>query len=104
MSGERGLLIRCIVTFYAVGVGTFAADLAACEARRPGSCDSSRGRLEGAIYAGPTALLALLVKSSPIENDAPSNPSSAAPSGGRARKSDDELEPPVESPGGVRGR
>lgn len=104
MKGERGLLLKCIVAFYAVGVATFALDLAVCEARRPGSCDSSRGRLEGAIYAGPTALLALLVKSSPTENDAPSDPSSAALARGRARKSDDESESPAEPPVSVRGR
>jgi hypothetical protein len=61
---ERRFVIRCIVAFYASGIGIFAGDLVACEQRRPGECDNSRGRLEGAVTAAPAALLALLVKSS----------------------------------------
>jgi hypothetical protein len=61
---ERRFLIRWIVAFYATGIGAFATDLAICEGRRPSQCDSSRGRLEGALTAAPAALLALLVKSS----------------------------------------
>lgn len=62
---ERHFIIRCIVAFYACGITVFCADLAICEFRKPGMCDNSRGRLEGAITAAPAALLALLVKSSP---------------------------------------
>jgi hypothetical protein len=62
---ERRFLIRWIVAFYAIGIGTFGTDLAICEARKPGECDNARGRLEGALTAAPAALLALLVKSSP---------------------------------------
>jgi hypothetical protein len=62
---ERHFIIRCIVAFYACGIAVFCADLAICESRKPGMCDNSRGRLEGAITAAPAALLALLVKSSP---------------------------------------
>lgn len=62
---ERDLLIRCIVGFYIAAVCIFAADLGMCEVRRSGQCDSSRGRLEGALTTAPASLLALLVKSSP---------------------------------------
>jgi hypothetical protein len=62
---ERCFLIRCIVAFYAIGITVFVGDLAICESRRPGECDNSRGRLEGALTAGPASLLALLVKTSP---------------------------------------
>lgn len=62
---ERRFVIRCIVSFYASGIGLFAGDLVSCEMRIPGQCDNSRGRLEGAVTAAPAALLALLVKSSP---------------------------------------
>lgn len=62
---ERRFVIRCIVGFYACGIAVFATDMAICEARRPGECDNSRGRLEGAVTAAPAALLALLVKSAP---------------------------------------
>lgn len=62
---ERRFIIRWIVAFYASGIGLFAGDLVSCEMRRPGECDNSRGRLEGAVTAAPAALLAILVKSSP---------------------------------------
>ena len=62
---ERRFLIHWIVAFYAIAIGAFGTDLAICEARKPGECDSSRGRLEGALTAAPAALLAVLVKSSP---------------------------------------
>ena len=62
---ERRFVIRCIVAFYACGIAVFCTDLTVCEIRRPGQCDTSRGRLEGAITAAPAALLALLVKTSP---------------------------------------
>jgi hypothetical protein len=59
---ERRFIIRWIVTFYAAGIAVFCTDLAVCEARKAGQCDSSRGRLEGAVTAAPAALLALLVQ------------------------------------------
>jgi hypothetical protein len=62
---ERRFLIRWVVAFYACGIAVFCADLAICETRKPGECDNSRGRLEGAITTAPAALLAILVKSSP---------------------------------------
>ncbi|MFZ9960587.1 MAG: hypothetical protein ACO3GP_09360 [Candidatus Limnocylindrus sp.] len=62
---ERRFLIRWIVTFYAAGIAVFCTDLAICEVRKAGQCDSSRGRLEGAITTAPAALLALLVKTAP---------------------------------------
>lgn len=62
---ERRFIIRAVVGFYASGIGLFAGDLVSCEMRRPGECDNSRGRLEGAVTAAPAALLAILVKSSP---------------------------------------
>jgi hypothetical protein len=62
---ERSYIIRAVVGFYASGIGLFAADLTSCELRRPGECDNSRGRLEGAVTAAPAALLAILIKSSP---------------------------------------
>lgn len=62
---ERRFIIRAVVAFYASGICLFAGDLATCELRRPGQCDTSRGRLEGTITAAPAALLALLVRASP---------------------------------------
>lgn len=62
---ERQFLIRWIVCFFVAAIAAFAVDLAICEVRRPGLCDSSRGRMEGSLTAAPAALLALLVKSSP---------------------------------------
>lgn len=62
---ERRLIVRAVIAFYASGIGLFAGDLMNCELRRPGECDNSRGRLEGAVTAAPAALLAILVKSSP---------------------------------------
>ena len=105
MTNERGLLIRCIVSFYAVGIGLFAADLSTCEWRRPGSCDTSRARLEGAIAAGPTALLALLVKSSPMETTHDPNPPVAVPPRRRrASQNGDGADPTEKAPRGLRGR
>lgn len=75
MINERSFLIRCVVAFYAAGVLLFTIDLGVCEVRRPGTCDSTRGRLEGAITAGPAALLALLVR--PTSTDNPSTPDNA---------------------------
>ena len=62
---ERRFIIRWIVAFYGIGIAVFCADLAICETRNPGTCDNSRGRLEGAFTAAPAALLALLVKTAP---------------------------------------
>lgn len=62
---ERRFIIRWIVAFYGLGIAVFCADLAVCETRNPGTCDNSRGRLEGAFTAAPAALLALLVKTAP---------------------------------------
>lgn len=62
---ERSLIVRAVIAFYASGIALFAGDLLHCEMRRPGECDNSRGRLEGAVTAAPAALLAILVKSSP---------------------------------------
>jgi hypothetical protein len=62
---ERSYIIRAVVGFYASGIGLFAGDLLTCEMRKPGECDNSRGRLEGAVTAAPAALLAILIKSSP---------------------------------------
>ncbi len=62
---ERRFIIRWIVAFYGVGIAVFCTDLAVCETRKPGTCDNSRGRLEGAVTAAPAALLALLVQTDP---------------------------------------
>jgi hypothetical protein len=62
---ERRFIIRWIVAFYGTGIAVFCTDLAVCETRKPGTCDSSRGRLEGAVTAAPAALLALLVQTPP---------------------------------------
>jgi hypothetical protein len=64
---ERSFIIRAVVAFYASGIGLFAGDLMSCEIRNPGTCDNSRGRLEGAVTAAPAALLAILVRSTPPE-------------------------------------
>ena len=61
---ERTYIIRAVVGFYAAGIGLFAGDLMTCELRKPGTCDSSRGRLEGAVTAAPAALLAILIPKS----------------------------------------
>ena len=61
---ERALLLKCIVSFYVIAVVVFTADLGFCEVRRPNTCDSPRGRLEGALTTAPASLLALLVDAS----------------------------------------
>jgi hypothetical protein len=62
---ERSYIIRAVVGFYASGIGLFAGDLLNCELRNPGTCDNSRGRLEGAVTAAPAALLAILIPKAP---------------------------------------
>ena len=62
---ERSYVIRAVVGFYASGIGLFAGDLMNCELRNPGTCDNSRGRLEGAVTAAPAALLAILIPKGP---------------------------------------
>lgn len=61
---ERSYIIRAVVGFYASGIGLFAGDLLSCELRHSRACDSSRGRLEGAVTAAPAALLAILIPKS----------------------------------------
>jgi len=62
---ERSYIIRAVVGFYAAGIGLFAGDLLTCEMRNPGTCDNSRGRLEGSVTAAPAALLAILIPKGP---------------------------------------
>jgi hypothetical protein len=57
------LIIRSVIACYAVWGTVVIADLAACEARRPGECDSQRAELRGAATTIPATLLAWLADS-----------------------------------------
>jgi hypothetical protein len=64
MAGQfANLIIRSVIACYAVWGTTVIVDLAACEARRPGECNSQRAELRGAATTIPATLLAWLADS-----------------------------------------
>lgn len=57
------LIIRSVITCYAVWGAVVVSDLASCEARRPGQCEPQRSELRGAATTIPATLLAWLTDS-----------------------------------------
>lgn len=57
------LIIRSVITCYAVWGAVVVSDLASCEARRPGQCEPQRSELRGAATTIPATLLAWLADS-----------------------------------------
>lgn len=61
--GFANLIIRSVITCYAVWGAVVVSDLASCEARRPGRCESQRSELRGVATTIPATLLAWLADS-----------------------------------------
>lgn len=57
------LVIRSVIGCYAVWGTVVIADLANCEAKRPGECEAQRAELRGAATTIPATLLAWLADS-----------------------------------------
>lgn len=57
------LVIRSVLTCYAVWGTTLVVDLAVCETRSPGRCAAQRTELSGATKTIPATLLAWLADS-----------------------------------------
>lgn len=58
-----GLIIRSVLACYAVWGSVIVIDLAVCESKRPGQCESQRAELRGAAATIPATLLAWLADS-----------------------------------------
>lgn len=58
-----GLIIRSILVCYAAWGSVSIIDLANCESKRPGTCESQRAELRGAVASIPATLLAWLTDS-----------------------------------------
>lgn len=56
-------IIRAVLVCYGVWGAVLVVDLATCETRRPGRCDSQRSEIRGAATAIPATLLAWLADS-----------------------------------------
>ena len=57
------LIMRSVVSCYAIWGTVVVTDFAACEARRPGQCDTQRAELRGVATTIPSTLLAWLADS-----------------------------------------
>lgn len=57
------LIIRSVLVCYGVWGGVIVADLASCEVRFPGKCESQRAELRGVAATVPATLLAWLSES-----------------------------------------
>lgn len=62
------LIIRSVLTCYGVWGAVLVGDLAICEYRRPGQCDTQRAAIGGAATAIPATLLAWLADS-PLQGE-----------------------------------
>lgn len=87
-----GLIIKSVITCYAVWGGVTIYDLAACESKRPGQCEPQRAELRGAMTTIPGTLLAWLADSpfSGRSQDKPGNNQPATGTSRRGRQSTEE--------------
>lgn len=86
-----GLIIRSVITCYAVWSGVTIYDLAACESKRPGQCEPQRAELRGAMTTIPGTLLAWLADS-PFSGKTQEKPANTQPitATRRSRQSSEE--------------
>ena len=64
------LIIRAVLVCYGVWGAVLVGDLAVCEFRRPGQCDTQRAAIGAAAAAIPATLLAWLADSPLYESPA----------------------------------
>lgn len=84
-----GLIIKSVITCYAVWSGVAIYDLAACESKRPGQCEMQRAELRGAMTTIPGTLLAWLADS-PFSGRLPEKLASTAATARKPRQAPDE--------------
>lgn len=84
-----GLIIKSVITCYAVWSGVTIYDLAACESKRPGECETQRAELRGAMTTIPGTLLAWLADS-PFSGRLPEKISATALTARKSRQTTDE--------------
>lgn len=63
--GERGFLMRCLVSVLAVGIVIGAADLIACRVRTPSSCDTMAAAVAASVTGAAGWIGGILTKSPP---------------------------------------
>jgi len=71
------IIIRSVIGCYAAWGLVVITDLAVCESRKPGQCESQRSELRGAATTIPATLLAWLADSPNIPDALKHNPKQA---------------------------